>query len=74
MKGIYIETACNTVKELSRFQDFLYRNFYNYECYKDMKNGTNQPTVKTHKFENLKDIFVTNLKFRPITDQIGTFT
>ena len=33
----------NTLKELSRFQDFLYRNFHNYERYKDMKPDSNQP-------------------------------
>ena len=31
-------------------------------------------TVKTHKFENLEDITLANLKFRPIINQIGTFT
>ena len=79
MKGTYVETTDNTLKELSRFQDFLYRNFHNYECYKDMKPDSNQPTrlygtAKTHKFETLEDITVANLKFRPIIDQTGTFT
>lgn len=31
-------------------------------------------TAKTHKFENLEDIPVVNLKFRPIIDQAATFT
>ena len=31
MKGTYVETTDSTLKELSRFQDFLYRNFHNYE-------------------------------------------
>ena len=79
MKGTYVETTDNTLKELSRFQDFLYRNFHNYECYKDMKPDINQPahlygTAKTYKFETLEDITVANLKFRPIIDQTGTFT
>ena len=29
-------------------------------------------TAKTHKFENINDITVDNLKLRPIIDQIGT--
>ena len=27
MNGTYVETTDNTLKELSRFQDFLFRNF-----------------------------------------------
>ena len=58
MKGIYIETADNTLKELSRYHDFLYRNFHNHDRYKDMQPESNQSarlygTVKTHKFETL---------------------
>ena len=41
MKGTYVETTYNTSKELSRFQDFLYRNFHNYERYKDMQPDCN---------------------------------
>ena len=37
VKAIFIEITDNTLNKLSRFQDFLYRNFYNYESYKDMK-------------------------------------
>ena len=60
MKGTYVETTGNTLKELSQFQGFLYRNFRNYERYKDMKSDSNQPaclygTAKTHKFEFLED-------------------
>ena len=56
MKGTYVETTDNTWKELSQFPDFLYRNFHNYEPYKDMQPDTNQParlygTAKTHKSE-----------------------
>ena len=36
MKGTYVETTHNTLKNLSQFQDFLCRNFHNCECYKDM--------------------------------------
>ena len=31
MRGTYIEITENLFKELSQFQDFLYRNFYNHE-------------------------------------------
>ena len=44
MKGAYVETTDNTLRALSQFQDFLYRNFHNYKCYKDMKPDSNQPT------------------------------
>ena len=69
----------NTLKELSRFQDFLYRNFHNYERYKDMQPDSNQlvrlyGTAKTHKFKTLEDITVASLKYRPIIDQTGEFT
>ena len=78
MKGTYEETTDNKLKELSQFQDFLYRNLHNYECYKDMQPDSNQParlygTAKTHKFETLEDITAANLKFQPINDQTGTF-
>ena len=68
IKGTYVETTDNTLKELSRFQDFLYRNFHNYECYKDIQPDRNQPallygTAKTHKFETLEYINVAKLKF-----------
>ena len=74
IKGTNVETTDSTFKELSRFQDFLYRNFQNYKRYKDMKPGSNQParlygTAKTHKFETLEDITIVNLKFRPVIDQ-----
>ena len=35
MKSTHLETTDNMLKELSRFQHFLYRTFHNYECYKD---------------------------------------
>ena len=58
MKGTYLETTDNTIKELSQFQDILYRNFHNYECFKDMQPDSNQPARlyginKTHKFGTL---------------------
>ena len=53
MRGTYVETTDNTLKELSLFQDFLHRNFLNYERYEDMQPDSNQParlygTAKTH--------------------------
>ena len=78
MKGTHVETNDNTLKELLLFQDFLYRNFRNYERYEDMQPDSNQParlygTAKTHKFESLENIIVVNLKFRPIIDQTRMF-
>ena len=43
IKGTYVQTNDNALKELSRFQDFLYRKFRSYELYKDMKPDSNQP-------------------------------
>ena len=78
MKGTYVETTDNTLKELLLFQDFLYKNFHNYERYEDMQPDSSQPArlygkAKTHKFESLENITVVNLKFRPIIDQTRTF-
>ena len=44
-----------------------------------MRTVANQPaklfaTAKTHKFNNIEDIKVAELKLRPIMDQTGTFT
>ena len=74
MKGTYVESTDNTLKELLRFQDFLYRNSHKYECYKYMQPDSNQSaylygTTKTHRFETLEDITVANMKFQPIIDQ-----
>ena len=79
MKDTYVETTDNTLKEISQFQDFLYKKFHNCKRYKDMQPDSHQTaciyrTVKTHKFETLQDITAANLKFRPIIDQTGTFT
>ena len=76
---LYEETTDITLKNLKNFQDFLYRNFKDYENYDEMRPVSNQParlygTAKTHKFENLKDITPQNLKCRPTLDQTGTFT
>ena len=81
MKGTYIETADNTLKELWQFQDFLYRNFRNYDYYKGMQPDSNQPapahlygTARTLKFKSLENIIVVNPKFPTIIDETETFT
>ena len=63
--------------DLKRFQDFLCRNFSKYEKYNDMLPSSNQPaplygTAKTHKFDDINEIAVDSLKFRPIIAQAGT--
>ena len=78
-KGTYKRTDDTTLQDLKRYQDFLYRNFYNYEHYKKMYPQSNQPaklygTAKTHKFNDTNDITINQLKFRPIIDQTGTYT
>ena len=79
MKGTSVGTADNTLKTLSRFQNFPSRNFRNYERYKDMQPDGNQParlygTAKTHKFETLEEITGVNLKFQITIYQTGMFT
>ena len=78
-KGVYVEAEDSTLKDLKRFQDFLYRNFKKYEKYKKMCTTANQPaqlygTAKTHKFHNNNQISLDELKFRPIIAQNGTCT
>ena len=45
MKGTYIGTTDNTLRDLSQFHDFLYRIFHNYERYKDVQPDSNQPAL-----------------------------
>ena len=76
-QGKYEETEDNILKELESFQSFLYRHFKDTPYYKQMLPSSHQPArffalAKTHKFDNLSDINVTNLKLRPIIDQTGT--
>ena len=78
-KGVYAETEDNTLRDLKRFRDFLYRNFKNNEHYNKMYPTSNQPaqlygTAKTHKHENIDEINVQSLNFRPIIAQTGTGT
>ena len=77
--GIYKVAEDNTLKDLKLFKSFLYRNLRKYEHYKEMLPKSNQPghlygTVKTHKFTNIDEITIDNLKFRPIIAQTGTYT
>ena len=65
------------IETKSSFQSFLYRHFKDTPYYKQMLTSSHQParffaSAKTHKFDNLSDINVTNLKLRPIIDQTGT--
>ena len=52
MKGSYVETNDSTLKELSQFQDFLYKNFLNYELYKDMQSDSNQPACVVEQLKS----------------------
>ena len=75
----YKPTENTTLKDLKQFKDFLYRNFKKYEKYKDMSPSSNQPgqlygLAKTHKFDDINDIEITKLKFRPIISQVGACT
>ena len=77
--GTYAECEDTTINDLKLFQDFLRQKIKSYEKYEKMRPVPNQPaklfaTVKTHKFKNIKDIHVEDLKFRPIIDQTGTVT
>ena len=76
-QGKYEETEDKILKELESFQSFLYCHFKDTPYYKQMLLSSHQParfftSAKTHKFDNLSDINVTNLKLRPIIDQTGT--
>ena len=73
----YTNTEDTILKDLKNFQSFLYRNFKDHEKYKDMYPTSHQAsrffsTAKTHKFENINDINLKDLKLRPIIDQAGS--
>ena len=77
--GVYIVTEDRTLADLKLLRSFLYGNFKKYEHYEKMLPTSNQPgqlygTAKTHKFGNIADITVDNLKFCPIIAQSGTYT
>lgn len=57
MGFIQRQKITNTLKDLKRFQDFLYRNFSKSEEYNDIVSSSNQlaqlyGTVKTRKFDD----------------------
>ena len=65
------------LKDLKNFQSFLYRNFKNHENYKEIYPSSHQAarffsSAKTHKFKNIEDINLQDLKLRPIIDQTGS--
>ena len=77
--GIYKETTDTILHDLKLFQDFLYRNFKDYKYYEIMRPVSNHPaqfyaSAKTHKFRNINDVNLYQLKFRLIMDQTGTYT
>ena len=78
-RGTYDQSTDNTRQDLGTFQSFLYHNFKNHTSYDKMKPKSSQPaglysTAKTYKFNDLDEISVEKLKFRPIVDQTGTAT
>ena len=78
-RGTYERSTDTTKHDLETFQRFLYRNFKNHPSYDKMRPKSSQParlyaTAKTHKFNNIDEITVEKLKFRPIVDQTGTAT
>ena len=76
-EGKYIETNDNTLWDLKRFKDFLYRHLYKHKDYEAMRPLSNQPgrfffIAKTHKFASIEDISLESLKLRPTINQTGT--
>ena len=76
-RGTYERSTDPTKHDLETLQRFLYRNFKNHSSYDKMRTKSSQPVwlyaaAKTHKFNNLDEIAVEKLKFRPIVDQTGT--
>ena len=77
--SIYKETIDTTLHDLKLFQDFLYRNFKYYKDYEKIRPVSDRlarlyASAKTHKFDNVNDVTLDQLKFRPIMDQTGTYT
>ena len=78
-KATYERTDDTTLQDLKSFQDFLYRNFYNYVNYQKMYRHSNQPaklygTAKTHTFKDIKEITKERIELQPIIDQTSTYT
>ena len=69
----YKETDGNFLKEWESFQSLLYQCFKDIPYYKQTLPLLHQPvplfaSAKTHKFENLSNMNVRNLKLQPIID------
>ena len=77
-KKVYvIDENYNRLAELKSFQNFVYRNFKKHEKYKEIRPTSSQParhfaTAKTHKFTDIKQININDLKLRSVIDQTGT--
>ena len=72
------KTEDSALQNLKRFKDFLYRNFSKYGKDNDILPSINQSAqlygaAKTQIFDDVNDITVESLKFRPIIAQTGTF-
>ncbi|XP_066926368.1 uncharacterized protein [Clytia hemisphaerica] len=75
--GKYKSVDDTVYKDLSSFQGFLLRHFQKHPDYKKMYPSNNQParffaSAKTHKFKDINDVNLVDLKLRPIIDQTGT--
>ena len=80
-EGIYEQTDDTILSDMKKFNNFLYRHFSKThpDLYKEMTSSSGQPrqlygSAKTHKFDDISDINVEKIKFRPIISQVGTFT
>ena len=71
-----------TLQDLKSFQDFLYRHFRNKNDtnldYKKIRPTSKKPaslygTAKPHKFNDLDQVTIENLKLRPIVSTCGTY-
>ena len=71
--GVYEKIEKTHLKRFKAFSGFLVQKLQ----YNDMLPSSNQPielcgTEKTHNFNDVNDIAVESLKFRPIIAQTGT--
>ena len=78
-QGVYEHTDDKTHEDLHNFRTFIYNNFKTCPFYNDLWSNKNQPgrlfcTAKTHKFANVNDITLGNLKLRPIIDQTNSYS
>ena len=69
----YIETSDNTLCDLKKIEDFLYRHLYKHKDYEAIRPCSNQPGRFFANFKPIEDISLERLKLRPIIDQTGTY-